>query len=147
MPEKRARLPVRYLKFYEDENTRHPELYGATVSEKWAKRALKALSKKYGLAGVKLVFGAEGEADTSLASTQGIFLAHNADWLTLAHEFGHVIEFRKHGNSYHAPRLRRIIDGVCAYITEMNWHNEDMIEQFDAFAAGVAALEGVAVAE
>ena len=128
-----------YLKFYDEENARWPELCGIEISHKWADKALAALIERF-LPGekVSLCFGTATRSKVSLANENGIFLAYGADCLTLAHEFGHVIEFRWFGESVHADRLRRIINRNCEFLVPLKWHERDLSEQFDAFL-----LEGI----
>jgi len=45
---------------------------------------------------------------------------------TLCHEFGHVVEFRKYGESHHRKRLAKIISRVVNYCRKKNYWKEEL---------------------
>lgn len=127
------------LKFYRDERVRWPVLNSIDISEAWAERALKKLVRHfkldrlpYGNGPVKLEF--KGRS-TSWGGRGGITLAKSRDWLIFLHEVAHVWEYRKHGSTYHRRRMVRYVDRLCRYATKMGWAEQDLDEQFRAWAA------------
>lgn len=131
---------MKYIKFYQDEDLRHPELLGVTISRKWAVRAAIGLESAYKTMGrVKVRFS--DETAFSYGTKQGMTLARGADWLTFLHEYAHVLEIRWHGTTRHGARLRKIIDSLCAYVVEAGWHEIDVQEQFEAHIALAAEID------
>lgn len=133
---------MKYLKFYDQENLRHPELYGVVISKRYTQIALNHFSKKY-LPGHKprLSHAKDKTGNISLANRNHIHLAWECDWLTFLHEFAHVIEFRRYGDSFHRPRLARLIDVLCQETLAMGWVVRDLTHQLDTFEASFAELE------
>lgn len=131
---------MKYLKFYQDEDLRHPELAGITISPKRARFAAIKLESHYKTMGrVKVTF-LESPV-YSYGDKKGVHLAYGADWLTFLHEFAHVLEIRWHGTTRHGRRLRKIIDSLCAHVLREGWHEIDMQEQFEAHIALAAEID------
>lgn len=132
---------VAQLKFYKAERERWPELSRLDITERWAERALKKLTRHfkldrlpYGNGPVSLKFARKGSS-TSWGGSNGVTLAASRDWLIFLHEVAHVWEYRKHGQTTHHKRMARYVDRLCRYAIKMGWPQADLDEQFEAWAA------------
>lgn len=132
-------------KFYATERARHSELSGVEITDAWAARALKKLTRHfklnrmpYGRGPVPLRF--EG-LNISWGGAAGIILANDRDWLIFVHEFCHVWEYRKYGKTSHHARLARLVDRTCTYVVEKKWAEEDLAVQFQEFCNQQADIE------
>jgi len=124
------------LKFYRDERERWPVLQATFISEAWARRALKSLTKRFRLDRMPYQKGPihlefRGRS-TSWGGYSGITLAESRDWLIFVHEVAHVWEYRKHGFTEHRARLAGFVDQIAMYVTERGWPESDCYEQFEA---------------
>lgn len=111
------------MKFYETENTRHYDLHEWPLSEHWAQKAVKALSKTFHIkVRVRFIDGRISYGGPGL-----IRLGRDAaDWLTLCHEFAHVLQYKLRMPVRHDRRMATLVDVLTYYVRAMGWPVEDL---------------------
>lgn len=109
------------MKFYDDENERHPwaRSVGVYLDRDAASRAVKWLAKVYRLGRVVVEWERDGSLVSWAHQKQGklpylIRFASSASWLVLAHEVAHLWQFETEGYSRHdadlAGKVTRVIE-------------------------------------
>lgn len=115
------------MKYYDVENVRWAYLFHISPSHEEISSAvsrwmffLEELSSPGSLSDPLILTFGTGRSMTSWASKDQIYVANGCSWLTVAHEFAHVIDYRLSPDKKrrHDARHRRLTDILCLDIIQ-----------------------------
>lgn len=135
--------------FYEAERERHPDLRQIRASEEEAEALIKKLTRHYfgnydgvdyrSISGpnkarpIKVEWKRAGATWAHAHGDYKIRLCEKPTFLLIVHEFAHIYECRKYGDTAHRRRMARVVDRVATYVRRKGYAQESLDRQFTAW--------------
>lgn len=114
-----------YLKYYEDEQERWPELAQTEIAWRLVRELVHRLAREFNLRLIDVCW-TRGNRRSSAGDTYITLNSDNLMWLDVIHQLAHTwMEQRyqkKEGRRQHGKHHRKIVDRLATLVVDKQWH-------------------------